>query len=248
MHAQRLLGVLATLMLCIGTLSAETYTVGVESIDYFPHYTCRDGDYSGFGRAVLDAFAAKAGITFTYKPLPVQRLFKTYLETDDLDFKYPDNSYWQGDMKEGKNVTYSEPVVAYIDGVLVLPENKGKGVDELKSLAIPRGFTAWTYLDRIESKQIRLFELADSTAMVKMTLTGRASGAYGGVAVIKQLLRDLGDGEDALVFDPDLPHTSSHFFLSSRQHPEVLTAFNAFLKDEAAAIDKLKAEYKVGIE
>lgn len=67
------------LSILVPTASAETYSVGVESIDYYPLYAEKDGKYIGLAQEILDKFAQKAGHQFQYKPFPVIRLTKTYL-------------------------------------------------------------------------------------------------------------------------------------------------------------------------
>lgn len=222
---------------------AGAYVVGVEAINYYPLYAGVDGDYKGAAREILDAFAADAGHTFTYEPLPVARLFETYLTTDELDMKFPDNPYWSGDAKKGKNVVYSEPVVDYIDGVMVLPANKGKGAEALKTLGIIRGFTAWDYLDKIKAGQISLDESNDYEAMLKKAVKGRTDGAYSSVAVANYHVENTLGQKGALVFDEGLPHTRGSYFLSSIKHPELVEAFSAWMAKNAAKVQEIKNKY-----
>lgn len=114
-------------------------------------------EYQGFAREFFDMFGRKKGFTFTYQPLPVKRLYKSLL-TNTIDFKFPDSPFWQKEIKEGKNIIYSKPVVGFIDGVMVLPANKGKGADKLNKLGTILGFTAWDYMDRIKAGTIKISE------------------------------------------------------------------------------------------
>ena len=120
----------------------KVYVIGVENIDYFPHYTYENGKFEGHGRAILDAFAKSQGYTFVYEAFPIKRLYNNFLD-QKLDFKYPDNPNWKQKLKRGTQVHYSQPVAEYIDGVVVLPERKGQGVKQLKTLGTVLGFTAW---------------------------------------------------------------------------------------------------------
>lgn len=226
---------------------AQSFVVGVESIDYYPLYATQDNEYKGYGRALLDAFAKSKGYTFSYEPLPVKRLFNTFLTTDKLDFKFPDNEYWSGDAKKGKGVVYSEPAVEYIDGVSVKPENIGKGTDALKSMGLIGGFTAWDYLDAINSGAIKTDESRNYQNLLRKGFSGRVDGVYSNVAVVRYQLKQMGK-EGALVFDKDLPHTRSNYHLSSIKHPEVVKEFNEFLAANAGMVEKLKQEYGVTLE
>jgi len=231
------------------TAAADTITVGVENIEYFPQYTYKDGEYRGFARAVLDAFAKAKGHTFEYRALPVSRLFLSFV-AGDIDLKYPDNAYWSADLKKDVKVVYSDPVVAYIDGVSVLPAAKGKPVDDFKTLGIVRGFTAWDWAKRLEEGKAKLQENNSFTGLLEQTILGRADGAYGNVAVVSYLLENDLKKPGALVFDAGLPHTKSDYHLSSIKRPEIIAEFNAWMKAEAATVAALKAEYKVerGVE
>ncbi len=55
----------------------------------------------------------------------------------------------------------------------------------------------------------------------------------------------LSTGRNALVFDPDIPHTRSYRHLSSFKYPEVIDEFNIFLKKHSTIIKNLKLKYKV---
>ena len=228
---------------------AEHYVIGVEAIDYMPHYGVTEkGDYKGFARDLLDAYAADRGHQIEYRPLPVNRLFHEMLD-GSVDFKYPDNPFWQTDLKAGKTVTYSEPVVDYIDGVLVLPENKGKGVDTIRTLGTVRGFTAFEYLDRIKAGSVKLEENPNTPGLMFQAMTKRIDGAYANVAVANNALDGM-NKPGALDFDPALPHTKSSYKLSTAKHPEVIADFNGWLKSHADQVEKLKAKWAVmkGVE
>jgi hypothetical protein len=222
----------------------ETFVVGVETTLYLPHYEFSDGEYKGFAAALLNAFAADKSYRFDYRPLPVARLF-TSLVSGDIDFKYPDNAYWSADLKKDKGVVYSDPVVAYIDGVVVQPANKGKGVAAMKTLGTVRGFTAFEWRPRVDAGQVALVENSSFVGLVQQATIGRVNGAYANVAVVRYILETVLKEPGALVFDPDLPHTASAYALSSVKHPKVIGEFNAWLAANAVRVAKMKVEYRV---
>lgn len=224
--------------------SAQTYVVGVENIDYLPQYAYKDGEYGGFARALLDAFAADKGYKFEYRALPVARLFAEFVGLD-VDLKYPDNVKWSADLKSKATVVYSDPVVNYIDGVNLPPDRVGKGVENLKVLGAVRGFTPWDWLDAVKSGAVKLQENNSFSAMLETALAGRVDGAYGNVAVAANVLENNLKQPGALVFDAGLPHTRSHYHLSSIKHPPLIAEFNAWMKANAAAVSALKAKYEV---
>jgi len=228
---------------------AEHFVVGVEAIDYMPHYGVTDkGDYQGFARALFDAYAADRGHQFEYRPLPVNRLFHELVD-GKVDFKYPDNAFWQTEIKTGKTVVYSDPVVDYIDGVMVLPENKGKSVESIRTLGTVRGFTAFDWLDRLKAGTVTLEENPNFSGLMFQTLTKRVDGAYANVAVAISTLDGM-KKSGALAYDSGLPHTKGSYKLSTTTHPEIIADFNAWMKSKPELIAKLKAQWAVekGVE
>ncbi|GAB7082035.1 substrate-binding periplasmic protein [Megalodesulfovibrio paquesii] len=222
----------------------QQFTVGVEAIDYYPLYAGDGGEYRGYARDLLDAFAKKQGYVFKYEPLPIKRLFQAFLTEQALDFKFPDNPYWSQDMRQGLEVRYSEPAVQYIDGVMVLPERKGGGPEGLKVLGIIGGFTAFEYLEQIKSGAMTVDESTEYSAMLQKAIMGRVDAAYSSVAVANYQLRDVLKQPEALVLDASLPHTKSGYQLSTIRHPQIIEEFNQFLKDEAALVQQLKDKYQ----
>lgn len=223
----------------------QTYTIGVEDIDYYPLYAYRNGSYQGFAQEVLTKFADSKGYTFQFKPFPVVRLINYFVE-GKVDFKFPDNENWAGDAKKGINEVYSDAVVPYTDGVMVLPANKGKGTAALKKLGTVRGFTPWDYLSLIKSGAVVAKEASSLESLIQQTIHGRVDGAYFNTIVASYYLANVKKQAGALVFDDTLPHTSSTYKLSSHKHPKVIEEFNQFLVDESPWVRQLEKKY--GIE
>lgn len=222
----------------------ETYTIGVEDIDYYPLYSYKDNQYSGFSKDVLEMFAKAKGYKFEYKAYPINRLYKAFL-SGDVDFKYPDNKMWAQDIKNGKDVYYSDAVVDYIDGAMVTPQNKDLKAENLKNIGTVMGFTAWDYMDMIKSNKITVSENPNFANLLKQTIAGRTDLAYSNIAVAKYHLENTLSSKDALVFNPNLPHTKSSYLLSSQKHKKVLEELNVFLKDNKDKINELKKKYAV---
>ncbi len=232
-------------LLAGSALAQDSYVVGVEDITYMPHYNWNGQEYGGFARLLLDSFAKDKGHTFSYEPLPIKRLFNAFLSQKSVDFKYPDNPIWSANMREGVDVAYSDPVVEYIDGVFVLPENKGN-VDNLKTLGTVLGFTAWDYKGDIDSGKITVSENSNLESLLKMAIAGRVDAAYCNIAVGRQKLQEMGQ-EGKLVFDPALPHTRANYLVSSVKHPEVIKEFNEWMAANAGTIDAMKKKWGVSL-
>lgn len=239
--------ILITALFLFTTCAAaeQIFTVGVEEADFMPHYSVdRQGQYLGFARDLLDMFAADSGIRLVYKPMPVGDLLPALLD-GRIDFKYPDNPNWSGTAKAEHPMHYSQPVVNYVDGVMVAPRRAGLGVEQLKRLAVVDGWTPWGYQGRINDKQVLLVSSADLPQMMRQALLKDSDGAYYNVVVATHYLNNVRAKPGALVFDPRLPHTRSTFNLSSIKYPEVIQRFDAFLSGRRTDIATLKARHQV---
>lgn len=230
----------------VPTVSAnKIYVVGVQNFSqYYPYSSYQDQVYKGFNRELLDAFARKHNYQFKYQALPIKRLYRRFVD-EKLDLKYPDSPKWSPDVKAGKEVIYSEPVVHYIDGVMVLNDRVNTGVGNLKRLGMIAGFTPWPYLDAIDNKQIEIDESYKYDYLLMKIISGRVDGGYSNIAVSQFYLNQMGMAEDTLVFDDSLPHSSGTRHLSSIKHPELIDQFNAFLIEEAEWVNKLKKRYQL---
>jgi hypothetical protein len=224
---------------------AQNYVVGVEELPFAPHYSLdAQGDYRGFAREVLDAFAADSGVSLSYKALPVEQLLPA-LQRGEIDFKYPDSPHWAQAEKAGMTLHYSQAVVDYVDGVLVAPQRQGRALDDIQRLSLVQGWTPRGYEQRIDSGQIQLGYSDDLRQMIRQALKQDTDGAYFNVVVAAYYLDNIRARPGALVFDPTLPHTRGSFHLSSSRHPALLARFDRYLGERAVQVAELKRQHRV---
>lgn len=225
---------------------AEHLIIGVEDLNYYPIYHFSQGQYTGAASEIINHFAKLNNHTVTYKSYPITRLNKQYL-TGELDFRFPDNAYWAQEQKSGYEITYSNSVIDFIDGVMVLPSNQRKehNQDTLKKLGTVRGFTAWDYLERIKNGSIKINETTNLSSLIKRTMNGRDDGAYFNIDVAYYFLNNTLNKPQALIFDPNLPHTKSSYSLSSFKRPAIIKQFNQFLIEQADWINNVKLKYQI---
>ncbi|MCD4485627.1 transporter substrate-binding domain-containing protein [Chromobacterium vaccinii] len=237
-------------MAFIGTAAASSFVVGVEEIDYYPLHSCINGKFAGYGRDLLDAFARQSGHSFTYTPLPVSRLFHTFLNDSSIDFKYPDNPHWQADLKKGKSVLYSDPVVNVIEGLLVTPEKVDQlSPASLKAIVTMRGFTPWPFeqamRQKINNGTIRVYQEDSFSKVISLGMTGHYDAVYASPIVINYYLDEIVHKPGALVFDRKLPFENSDFSLSSIRQGDVIKQFNEFLAKNQSLVMELKRKYRL---
>ncbi len=216
--------------------------VGVESQDYRPFYWTEGGEFRGPARDILDAFAARAGVHLFYEPLPVNRLYEKYLD-GELDFKFPDHPSWKPGLKKGRNIVYSLPLLHFVDGVMVVPRRKGRGLAGLKVLGTVLGFTPRAYLEQIRQGRIRLCENASLVGLLEQAIMGRIDGAYVNPLVAKYLLRHTLKKPGALVFDAALPHVKGSYLLSSFKHPGLISELNRFVSKQGDLLEGIRVRY-----
>ncbi len=241
------------LLLCLPAVYAtagpakQVYTIGVQDFsDYLPYSQVKKGSYTGFNRELLDRFAASQGYLFIYKPRPIKRLYMEFM-AGEFDFKYPDNPYWSASFKKSRKVTirYSDPVVKYIDGVMVRSDKQGSDINQLHTLGVVAGFTPFLYLPRIQSGAITQQDVPSYERLLQLVILGRLDGAYSNISVSRYYLDKILDKKGALVFNPSMPYTQSYRYLSSIQHPEIIEKFNQFLFQNRQRLQKLKDKYGV---
>jgi ABC-type amino acid transport substrate-binding protein len=227
------------------SFSKALFTVGVQNFcDYAPYSEYKNGAYSGFNQELLDMFANSRGVEFDYKVRPIKRLYAEY-SAGKFDFKYPDNPLWQGDSKRGK-INYSTPVVEYIDGLLLTPDNKNLSFSELKSISLLEGFTPpKAYLQRELLGKLKIVRTGTYERLLELVLKKRVDGGYFNIAIARHYLLRTGRTPEALLFAPQLPHIHSHRLLSSIKYPQMIAAFNRFMVENKKEIERLRKKYGV---
>ena len=248
-------------LLCIvwtsNSWSQRSYIVGVEDLSYYPFYVNSKGDYQGFARDLLDKFSEQENIQFFYHAMPPKDLFNSLL-AKEIDFKFPDNPYWQGDLKQGHDIYYSSGVLNYTDGALVLWPSESVKLSDIKVLGTINAFTPFAYLDLIDSGSLKVLEYSSLDDLVNAILHRDVDAGYFNVLIAKHFvanislstLLDVKDKIDIqldrpiIEFHSELPHTSSQYYLSSKKHPELIKRFNQFLKDNQELLTLLKQKYQ----
>ncbi len=224
------------------SLMAQSLVVGVERLQYQPYYYVVDDEYQGFARELLDMFAHVSGHEFKYRILPVKRLYDEFFH-EEIDLKFPDNPHWQPDKRKDMDISYSDPVVEFADGLMVLSTREAGNLKDIKTIGKVSGFTPWPYLKAIEKKDIVLSEHYSIKGIIKQVIHKRIDGAYFNEKVARYQLDNLMGKSGVLRFDADLPHLKGHYFLSTSKHPKVIVQFNKFLKKYKSEINELKAKF-----
>lgn len=240
---------LVVLSLCLVAGSATAaapanLVIGVENQPYLPAFTYEHGEYRGFARELFDAFAKDRGYRIEYRALPVPRLYASFFD-GQVDFKFPDNPHWKSEQRGAHKIVYSDPVMASMDGVFVVPGGKVRQADDVQVLGTVSGFTPWAWSDRIKAGKVAVSENTGFDALIRQTLAGRVDGAYANVAVVNYQLEQVLHKPGALQFRADFPSSRNDYHLASIRHPEVVREFNQWLKQNRATVAALKKKHGV---
>jgi ABC-type amino acid transport substrate-binding protein len=231
--------------------SRKIYTVGVENINYMPYYSgsSKKESFHGYSKDVLDLFAKHNNIKFTYIPMPVKRLFLEFIQNRSVDFKYPDNPAWSTDywaeLKGHAEIYYSDPDVITQTGVAVLQKNNLKPLEICEKFGLIRGFTPQSYLEFLSGENISIVNPPDIESLISILLIGRVNCIYISKEVLNYNLKKVFKEKGAVLFQDKLPYDTQTFSLSSVLHPELIDAYNIFLKDNEFKheINKIRENY-----
>jgi ABC-type amino acid transport substrate-binding protein len=236
----------AALLLSQAAVAAEdakTFTVGVEDYpNFLPYSEYKDGKYDGLGKDILDAFARQQGYTFVYQVYPLKRRDRLFVD-GRVDFAFPDNPNWVADLKKHVNISYA-PMLEFTDGVQVRAEDKGKGVDRIKVLGIPLGFTPYPYQQLMSTGALRVEESAEYDALYQKLALKRVDGAYMNTRIATYYWAKIRNQDAPVVYDPNLPHASGFWYFSSHKYPKIVEEFKKFMVTNKEQIDELKKHYQ----
>lgn len=231
-------------LLTLGQAQAETLRVGIESHDYLPYFRAQPGQpVEGYAVDLLQRFADEQGMTLELLPRPLNRLHHDLLNTENLDLIFPDNPQWSRELKGDRRLHYSHAAINVVDATLVLRERAGLGKAAVKRLGTVRGFTPEAWLDEVQSGQVQLLEANDIAGLIRMALRGRIDAVYANAEVLRLQLHKLGEAEDRLLPDPQLPLARTSYHVSTVDRPDLLQHFNRFLEQHAGELAARREQY-----
>lgn len=221
---------------------SDAYQVGLENIHYLPYYFAhndKDGvKFEGVIGEIFREFSLKSKTRLEYRPLPIKRLYSSLIDKS-IDFKFPDNPVWGKSYKKDVDVLYSLPIASFVDGILVKYDSN-ISLDELRRIGIVRGFTPYEYLDLIHDNKISVTEAGELSSLLKMLDKGRIQGIYANVAVCQKVAKEVGV---SIIFNSNLPHNKSFYYLSTINEKVVIERFNQFLNEHREKINEIKLKY-----
>jgi len=235
----------AVVMCCAALVRADEprqVVVGIEQIDYYPHYDFSAGQQRGYFYDVMQLFGKTSGYRIRFAALPVKRLYQE--ANDSVDLVYPDNPSWQQYLIADYQKTFSDPLIYTLGSTMVLPQNRQMLLENFRSLAVIHGFAPHRWLELQPRYKFRIVDVADSASALGLVLKSRVDGASIELNVANEYLRRQGQ-PGALVAAEHLPFTELPFLLSSVHKPQLIIEFNRFLQLHRKEIMQLKQKYQL---
>jgi hypothetical protein len=127
----------------------KSYTIGVQGIDYTPHYNFVTPNGLSFFSQFVKWLEQKTSCEFTVISLPIKRLNLPFEKKQTIDFIYPDNPNWHNTSQQdrkGPPRVYSPSLTVALGGTMVTELNRDISLTQFDILAIPRGFTPVSWL------------------------------------------------------------------------------------------------------
>lgn len=245
-----------TAMAMTGLVRAdERYIIGIEGLDYYPHYQFKGGKLTGFACDILDRFAKDKGYIFEYKAMPVKRLPRS-LRQGVVDFRYPDNPAWNNEDGQKDKLLYSLPLVGSHVGLAVNAGRRKGG--EVRTIGVPLGFIPFEYIDALKAGEITIQYDNNFLLLIRQAVSGGIDAVYGDKAVIEYQLKNnrqqlerlkpvderiIAWEDQRLTFDTTLPNTIQKFSLSTIRHKKVVAEFNQWLEENDMMVARIRNFY-----
>jgi len=216
---------------------ANGYTIGIQRIDYTPHYNFMPSNNPDFFNLFIEWITLETGCKFQITALPIKRL-NIIFEKRRIDFIYPDNPIWH-EHKPLKITRYYSPSIATALGTtMVKKEFKNISLADFNELAIPRGFSPVAWYPLQKKHLIKFREVSNAEAALRMVQAGRVDGADIEYNVAQHIVRTK--KLEPLVVGAKLPYTPTGFHLATADHPNMLNVINDLINNNQDKLDQMR--------
>lgn len=229
-----------SVLTCAMPVSAAAVKVCVQNIDYYPHYDFSVQPGRGYAADLFALFTQKTGVKLVVLALPIKRL----QDNPQCQLVYPDNPQWHSAKGVVEPLFFSQALTGIIGSTVVRKGESAIELAEVRSIAVPRGFTPDHLLAVQHKYQFDLVETGDALSALQMLLKNRVDAADVEWHVAQHLLEKLGASAEAEI-GRKLPLSSVGFHVSSKEHGELLRQFDQFFLQYQAEIHQLRARYQL---
>lgn len=225
------------------TLPLKKYKVAISDASGYPLMSSSKKGDKGMAWAILQQFATENNIEFEYVSKPTS-LMQAALESGEVDFLFPDNPEWSQYRSKTAPNQYSGPIVTGVSSSFVRAENVDLPSSFVKKVAIPFGFSAFSWHDLIKQNHAKAVPIRDIRAILYSVHTGRTDAADVEYNIAMSIIND-DERLSNLVPHPDLPNQPVYYHLSSIKHGDVILELSDFLKSHEPLVSELRNKYHV---
>ena len=225
-------------------VQAEKYIVASQDFNYYPHYNFQSPADKGYIWAFLQAFSEFSGHEFIYDTMPVLRLQRE-LEKGTVDLVYPDNPLFNNEDAFALGKYYSDTIVKTLGGTMVNASDLGKGINRIRRLSLPLGFTpqiGWHH--HIQTGKVKLVPVVTPLAEMQLLALGRVDAAEVDYFVSQYQMQN-NPQFNQFTFDPNLPNSTVEFKLSTIKQTGLIDEINEFMLAQADLISQIKEQYGI---
>lgn len=219
------------------------FRIGVSYVNSYPLFSYADVEDKGLGWAILKKFAEAKNITFEYLAMPVNRL-QPSMDSEAIDFIFPDNPLWSVYRSNRLPNIYSAPIINTVSASFVRTENSDINITDVSKVAIPFGYTAYTWVSPIKDYNIKSVPVRDLYTALYSVQRGSVVVADVEYNIGVHLIAES-DSLHGLSIAPNLPNTSVAYHLSSIKHITLLEELSAFIEKERELIENLRQKYGI---
>jgi len=219
----------------------ESYTIGVQAIDYSPHYNFVDDSRASYFTEYVAWLNKHHPCQFKVVSLPIKRL-NYFFEEGKIDFIYPDNPNWHDQVTANSRI-YSQPLVTALGGTVVSLLDEYIELTNFKRLAFPRGFTPIAWLPLQAEHLIEFSETNSAKAALLMVQAGRAQGADVEWNVANYLISQ--HSLEPMALGKNLPFTPTAFHIATLEHKRRLTEINQLMHNNREQLEALKRQLNI---
>ncbi|MEM0911589.1 MAG: transporter substrate-binding domain-containing protein [Pseudomonadota bacterium] len=221
----------------------KIFRIGVSDQNHYPLFDFTNADDMGLAHKILSLFAERNGFTFEYKPMNYVKL-QDAIEKGDIDFIFPDNPKWRTYRYTREHNIYSLPFMQGVSSTFVSNENSDITIDQVKSVAIPYGYSSLTWYAALEKYGIDTITTSGLDASMQYLYRGTVMAAdieYNVANHLAELMPNLG----TIVVNKNLPSTPARYHLSTIKHILVIERFSHFASKNQEQIEQLRHQYGI---
>ncbi len=219
------------------------YRIGISHLNEFPLITTKTKSDKGFAWTILERFAKEEGITFQYIGMPINHL-QPALDRGAIDFIFPDNPKWT-EYRSNRNTNhYSARIISALSSTFVAKQRTNMRINQVKELAIPYGYTAFTWLPHVNTYNISVTPQKDLVSALIAVQRGQVDAADVEYNVGKYLVKTM-PRLNNVTLNRSLPHIHVDYHLSTIKHINILAKIDEFLQRNKEFIKEQKEHYDI---